>query len=296
MRWARYDPRQRHLVGEADPDVGADQRVDAHVRRPRLRRVGRDGSEVTVDHREGRIGLEVPGDRQHRVVRRVPGREEVSNVVERGGGEVLHRADRRVVVGVPLRIDEGLDALVPVPVRLVVDAPAALVLHDVALVVELLQGHRRQQARHAIGLEPQRHLELVAGERVEVVRPIQPGAGVEGAAGRLDEAEVLPLLHVRRALEHHVLEQVREAGLAGLLVLAADVVPEVHRDHRRARVARQDDAQPVVEGVALDRDLRQGKPPDGPMRTGQETGNGPDLRARRGACGVVSARGFEPRT
>jgi len=34
-----------------------------------------------------------------------------------------------------------------------------------------------------------------------------------------------------------VLEQVGEAGLAGLLVLAADVVLEVHGHERRARIA-----------------------------------------------------------
>ena len=44
--------------------------------------------------------------------------------------------------------------LVPGPVRLVVDRPAALVLHDVPLVVELLLGHRRQEAGEPIGLEP----------------------------------------------------------------------------------------------------------------------------------------------
>jgi hypothetical protein len=166
-----------------------------------------------------------------------------------------------------LGVDERLHLLVPGAVRLVVDAPAALVLHDVALVVELLLGHGGQQARHAIGLEPQGELQLVAGQGLEVVGSVEPGARVQGATGRLHEAEVLALLHVRRALEHHVLEQVGEARLAGLLVPAADVVPEVDRHERRAGVAREDDAQPVVQPVSLDRDLGQEMPPgDGPMR------------------------------
>jgi hypothetical protein len=63
-------------------------------------------SEVTLDHGERRIRLEVSGDREDRVVRGVPGREEVADVVERGGAEVLHRADRRMMVGMPLGVDE----------------------------------------------------------------------------------------------------------------------------------------------------------------------------------------------
>ena len=77
----------------------------------------------------------------------------------------------------------------------------------------------------------------MAGQRLEVVRAVQRGRGVERPAGALHQAEVLALFDVRRALEHHVLEQVREAGLAGLLVLAADRVPQVDGHHRRSRVA-----------------------------------------------------------
>src|SRR3712207_7165443 len=43
-------------------------------------------------------------------------------------------------------------------VRLVVHRPAALVLHDVALRVELLLRHRRQQVAHAVRLQPEREL------------------------------------------------------------------------------------------------------------------------------------------
>src|SRR3546814_4971306 len=45
---------------------------------------------------------------------------------------------------------------------------------------------------------------------------------------------------VLAALEHQVLEQVCEAGAAGLLVLAADVVPDVDRDDRRLAVRSEE--------------------------------------------------------
>ena len=54
------------------------------------------------------------------------------------------------------------------------------------------------------------------GHRLEVVRPVEPGRAVHRPAGGLDERDVLGLGDVPRALEHHVLEEVGEAGLARL--------------------------------------------------------------------------------
>jgi hypothetical protein len=47
------------------------------------------------------------------------------------------------------------------------------------------------------------------------------------------------------ALEHDVLEEMGEPGLADLLVLRADVVPDVDRDDRHEVVLGHDDAEPV---------------------------------------------------
>ena len=58
---------------------------------------------------------------------------------------------------------------------------------------------------------------------------------------------MLGLGHVARALEHEVLEEVREAGPAGLLVARANHVPDVYGDDRRQVVGRDDHAQAVVE-------------------------------------------------
>ena len=52
-------------------------------------------------------------------------------------------------------------------------------------------------------------------------------------------------LDVLRALEHHVLEQVREAGAARPLVLRADVVPDRHVHDRRRVILGEDHPQPV---------------------------------------------------
>jgi hypothetical protein len=65
-------------------------------------------------------------------------------------------------------------------------------------------------------------------------------------------------LVVLAALEHKMLEQMGETGAAGLLVLAAHVIPQVHRHHRRLAVGMHDHAQAVGQGefVVLDLHLR----------------------------------------
>ena len=62
--------------------------------------------------------------------------------------------------------------------------------------------------------------------------------------------------HVLRALEHHVLEQMRETGAARLFVRRADVIPQVHGDHRQPLVPAQDHVEAVRQRVLLERELR----------------------------------------
>ena len=177
--------------------------------------------------------IDVADDRQDRVVRRVPGPEERDHVLDARSVEILHRADGRVVVRVAVREDRRHELLVEGAVGPVVVALALLVLDHLALVVEVLLAQRVEQRRHPVGLQPQPELELVRRQRLEVVGAVEVGGGVVDAAGTLDDGHVLGLGDVARALEHEVLEQVREAGLARRFVARADGVPEVDGHHRR---------------------------------------------------------------
>ena len=56
---------------------------------------------------------------------------------------------------------------------------------------------------------------------------------------------------VLRALEHQVLEQVREAGAARPLVLGADVIPDVDRDDRAVVILVDDHVEPVGERLGV---------------------------------------------
>ena len=60
---------------------------------------------------------------------------------------------------------------------------------------------------------------------------------------------------VRRPLEHHVLEEVRETGAPRLLVLRADVIPDVDRHGRNGVVLVEDHVEPVLQLVVLGLDV-----------------------------------------
>ena len=150
---------------------------------------------------------------------------------------------------------------IPAAVRLILQSLTPLVLDDVALVIELLDVGRVEQRREAIGLEPQDVLEIAGRHGREVVRAIAAGRAVDAAflqvgAGALDVGEIF-LAGVLRALEHHVLEQVREAGAPLLLVLRSDVIPLIHVDDRQLPIDVQDHLQSVRQRVLLERHLRR---------------------------------------
>ena len=65
------------------------------------------------------------------------------------------------------------------------------------------------------------------------------------------------MIVVGRALEHQVLEQVREPRAAAPLVLGADVVPQVHRHDRQVVVLVDDDVEAVAERAAREGNVHQ---------------------------------------
>ena len=125
---------------------------------------------------------------------------------------------------------------------------------------------RDLQRAHAIRLEPHRELERVRRHHLEVVGVIEARRSVQRAAVLVDDADVLELADVLRALEHHVLEQVREPGA----VLRLDAEPDaVHHldDHDRRGVVLADHHAQAVRQLAVDDRHRESR-----------------LPSRRGAC------------
>ncbi len=180
--------------------------------------------------------------------------EERADVVDRGGEQVVGRPDRGPVIRVLVRKQGGHQREPGHAVRAVLVVLPPFVQHDVALVGELLLGEGRQQEPHAIGFHPQRQLEGVGRHDLPVVRAIGIGGAVQRAAGLLEGFEV-PRVVMGRALEHQVLEQVREPRPARDLVLRAHVVPDVDGGDRARVVFVDDHLQSVVEDVFPERDV-----------------------------------------
>ena len=141
-------PRRRHAIVDLDDPLAFELRDPAP--RPIQRRSRRQAAEVLLDQplRLGRI--EVAGDHERQVVRRVVAAEELLHVVEGRGGQILHAADDRPRVGMPDRREVHRDDLVGASVRRILEALAPLVLDHVALVVQLLLIGLVEQRRQAV--------------------------------------------------------------------------------------------------------------------------------------------------
>jgi hypothetical protein len=195
------------------------------------RRLGAAGNvaEVLLGRLPHLVDRDVAGHDDRRVVRHIKLLVERQHVIGRRRVEIVHAADHRVLVRWPVggqRI-EGNDAQPP------------LLFHHLALAIEVLR--RDRESRHPIRLEPEGEFESVRRQSLEVSRSVVVRRAVVGAARRQDVPLELARLEVLCLLEEHVLEQVSKARAADLLVGTPDVVPDVHRDHRRRVVLVHDD-------------------------------------------------------
>ena len=139
--------------------------------------------------------------------------------------------------------------------RLVEHVDAHFLADHVLLVLQILGGDIERS--HAVGLEEQRALERVGWQRLVVVGVVEARRAVHDAAGFLHQRHVLHLLHVRGALEHHVLEQVRKAGASLRFDAEADVVHDLDQHDGCRSIGRHDNLQSVIELEVLNRNAER---------------------------------------
>ena len=95
------------------------------------------------------------------------------------------------------------------------------------------------------GLEVQHRVQRVGGEVLVVHGDVVGGVGVGAAPVGLEDLVELLGAVLLRAVEHHVLEEVADAGDAGALVARADLEEGVEAHHRGVVVRHHPDAQSV---------------------------------------------------
>ena len=104
----------------------------------------------------------------------------------------------------------------------------------------------------AVGLHVQHQLERAGGEPVGVDGVVFGGVGVVVAAVFLHFVVELAGAVFLGAVEHHVFEEVRDAGDAGAFVAGADFEEEIHGDVGYVVILLDEDFHSVGEGVGFD--------------------------------------------
>ena len=213
----------------------------------RHRLAGRDIAKVLLGLGAGLRHGDVAGQHQGGIGRAVVIVEPLFDIRQRGRVQVFHRADGVVLVRMVGRKQVGQDVLVHAAIGAVF-ALALFVLHHAALGVEFFLADGAEQVAHAVRFQPQRGIQCGGRHGFEVIGAVEPGGAVHVGGADLFQRREEAALVVFRAGEHEVLEQMREAGLAGRLVAGTDVVPDAHRHHRRLVVFVHHHGQAVGQG------------------------------------------------
>jgi hypothetical protein len=187
----------------------------------------------------------ITGHDDVRIVRCVEAAVMRVQTVARHELDLVLAPDHALSVGVAAERD-GLQLLAEEERRVVLVAFALADDHR-ALGLGLLD--RDERVAHAIGLELERGLVPLFRHRLEVTGHVLAGEGVPLRAVTRQQAVEVALGVLRRALEQHVLEEVRHAGRAGDLVAAAHVVPDPKRHDRRVPRFERVEHQAVVEAT-----------------------------------------------
>ncbi len=208
----------------------------------------RDRPERPCDRRERARLVELSGDHEHRVVGLVVVAVERLEPLDGHVLDVGQRADDRAPVVVP-EVGGGVHPLAQQAERAVLPG-LELVAHDRHFALEVLPGD--PGVDHPVGLDVEHEREQLVGgrKRLEIVGAIERGRAVVARAALQELA--LRAGVARRALEQHVLEQVRHPALAVALVTRSDEVGDVDGDRVLGGVGKEQDLEPVRQVVFAD--------------------------------------------
>jgi hypothetical protein len=218
------------------------------------------------------------GDDDHGVGGHVPALEEIAGILRRHGIEVVHPADDRMVIR---GCHEGLrvQRFPEQRMRRVFRAHPPFFLDHLEFVLELF--FRPLVVGEAVGLELHHVLQPAGRDLLVEAGVVLPGEGVLHAAQRRHAAGKLAGRHRRRALEHHVFQDVGDPGGSADFIDRADTHPHHVDGGRSPPVGLDDQRHPVGEGefLGLGRALRQRR---GHEAHGQEKAEEESEQARRG--------------
>lgn len=223
------------------------RRFDRIRFRQRLFRAGQP-AEVLFHQRQAARFLELAGDDQHDIVGPVVSPVEAPELFDRDALDVALIADRGFAVVVPF-VSGGRHRR-PQPLCGGGPRDLELVAHDGHFGSQVLLAD--QAVDQPVGFKPDRELEIAVagGQGFEIARAIDAGRRVEPRPASTERIGNSGMR--RRSFEQHVLQQMRQASLAGTFVPRADQHRHVHGDGRFRSVGVQQYPQPVVEPILGD--------------------------------------------
>ncbi len=158
-------------------------------------------------------------------------------------------ADHRPTVWV-IEEQRRLDLLPQPRVRIVGDPHVVFLEHDVEFGQRV--GVGEHEASHAVGLELHDEGQIFARDALVIAGVVGGGERVLLATDGGEHLGEFAAGIFLGALEHQVLEKVRDTGFAGRLVGGPDLVPHHVGDDRDAVIGNDDDFEPVREREVRD--------------------------------------------
>jgi len=196
-------------------------------------------------HRGEHRGLiEVAHHDEHRVVGPVEIAVVGLDVAQAQALEVLHPSNDRPVVGMG-QVHRRLDPLDQKAHRRILHRLPPLLADDRHLGLELLL--HQEQVLHPVGFQLERDLQAVGRHALVEDGAVAGGKGVVRHPLLLQDPVEGTLRETRRALEHQVLEDVRDPGEAAAFVARSHPITERQAGGRAQTAGHGEDLQAVVQ-------------------------------------------------
>ena len=249
---ARVGENQHRRIAERVLVRNFARRVEFDVPCFRGLRNGPGGNlpEIFFDQRFGLSRVEIAGDDQRGVARKVIPFVELLDVFDGRASQIGNFADHRPTVRMSFGEQVFEHQVESQSVRSVF-ALSFFVRYDVDFAFQSAFGHRVDEIAHPVGLHPQHFFQRIARDGFVVDGAVVARAAVERSAHRVDFLEKGVARQVFGALEQHVFEEVRETGFARLFAVAAYVILDGHRHYRVGVIVVKNDLEAVREDVFL---------------------------------------------
>ena len=195
----------------------------------------------------GSLGVHIAGDDHGHIARVVVSPVIGQAVVQGHTLEILVPADDRPGVRM-LSVGGGVELLLDEPEGVVHTPEFSFADHHLPLGLEIFLV--QLEAAQTVGLQAQGQVQMLGRQIFEIGGVVLGGKGIDFAPLGLELAGKLLGAQILRTPEHEVLEEVADTGDTRELMSGADLVMELHRNHRHRLVGEHKKGETVVQVIS----------------------------------------------